>query len=284
MEREALLLILGSALFGLVVWLAAVLASKMTAHCAETERSAWWCLVSPVLIGLMVVSFLIGWALQEPDPADEWARSITFVVAGAMLVIAGRSLLRAWLTAHRRGYDELAIGTVGLLRSQVVISPDFAGSARPEVLAAALAHEAAHMHARDPLRIWLAQLLADLQWPIAGTQERLQRWLVSLELRRDDEALATGADPSALAEAILLAARQTAPTAAVQGAQVMGDGAGISHRVRRLLSRDIQPPPGHTTTFRFGIWLACSASFALPLWLGFAYGEAILTVLPGIGR
>ena len=78
--------------------------------------------------------------------------------------------------------------TVALLRPRVVVCETFGAQLDEHALAAALAHEQAHARHRDPLRIWLAQIVTDLQWPLSGARARFEQWLFALELARDEEA------------------------------------------------------------------------------------------------
>lgn len=283
MEREALLSILSGAFFGFTVWLVAAIASKISVCHIESERKAWWVLSAPVFAGMTVVVFLVGWALQEPDPADEWASGFIWILAAITLVAALRGLWRACLSAHTTEPTG-AIATVGIARQKIIISSDYAEAASPEIMEAALTHEDAHRRAHDPFRIWLAQFVADLQWPIPGTQQRLQSWLHALEIQRDDDAVSTGVDPRVLAEAIVLAARQSNTSHSYQIANITGDGLGISYRVRRLLSLDARVRPQPYGAVRKAAVFAIGSCLGLALWLGNSYGEYILSLIPGIGK
>jgi len=282
MEREMLLSILATALFGVMVWLAAALTSRVRARSLESLSRASFDLLLPVLLGLMAVAFCVGWALREPDPTDEWATRPIFALAGLSLLAALRALWRA-IGAWRVSPGDVPIATMGLWRPRVVVSPAFSEAASEDVLRAALAHEEAHRVARDPLRIGGAQLLTDLQWPIPGARRRFRAWLYALELRRDEEALARGAQAHALAEAILLAARLTTGARGIV-AQARGDGAGLERRVRRLMERahdgPIDSPLPHTLWRPLG---ALAVSLTASLSLGVVYGEAVLGWLLRVG-
>lgn len=266
----------------IAVWLAAASTGRVEPS-EPDERAAFWQLIRPTFAGTLVIAFLTGWALREPNPADERIGLQLDVMAAIAALVWLRALLRA-ARALRRSADARAVATVGLLRCRVVIGEAFRAAAAPELLAAALAHEAAHARRRDPLRIWLAQLACDLQWPLAGARERFARWLLALELRRDDEAVAAGVAPVALAESILLAARleqaQRGPCAI---AAMTGDGSGLALRVRRLLA----PHPVQLTAARAPVAAPLYALASLVIaagLLGAKLGEALLAVLPGVVR
>jgi beta-lactamase regulating signal transducer with metallopeptidase domain len=165
----------------------------------------------------------------------------------------------------------------------VVVSEEFLRAVPRSVLSAALAHESAHARRRDPLRIWLAQLAADLQWPVPGSARRLSAWLLALEAQRDDEALASGAAAEDLAEAILTAARLQRGPAVSLRANAAGEGDGLAWRIRRLLSRDaLRGGAAAPNAF----WRVCTWCVALVIgavWLGIRYGDVVIGVLPGTG-
>lgn len=276
---------LAVAFFGVVVWALATftIPQPMISEAVLGERTAWWRLVRPLVAGSFAIAFLIGWALQEPNPADEWPSRWLVVLAGMTALVFLRAAWRAAVSLKAVHKVRLPIMTVGLLRCRCVVSEEFAKTVRSEALDAALAHESVHMRRHDPLRIWFAQIVADFQWPIPGAKSRLNAWLLALEVRADDEAVAMGTPALDLAEALLAAARATScrpstPVAAV----TTGEPAGLAMRVRRLLHER----QGLTLT-RSGSASAlalCSLLALASVWLGFSYGEALLGCLPGIAR
>ncbi len=284
MEREALLAIVALALVGAVVWFLALPIGRMWPRAPGSEPVAWWRLVFPLFAGVVVLAFLLGWALQAPDPADQRAGIALHLLAIFTTGMVIRALIRSVSSLRSYACARIPIGTIGLLTPRIVVSEEFRRRAPAAVLTAALAHEAAHARGRDPLRIWLAQLAADLQWPIPGTGRRLSAWLLALEVRRDDEAVANGVPPEDLAEAILTAARlHCAPTTRLC-AGAAGSGEGIAWRVRRLLSLEAH---GSSIFRSRGSWVIRAFCFAFVLgaiWLGLAYGDAALGALPGVGR
>ncbi|HVA40400.1 MAG TPA: M56 family metallopeptidase [Candidatus Binataceae bacterium] len=126
--------------------------------------------------------------------------------------------------------------TVGLLKPWIVFSPHLAKALDDRAIEAALEHERAHARHRDPLRIWLAQLATDLQWPWPQAQERFRAWIVALELARDEEARAAGADGSDLAAAILAAARLRQHAIVSPVAALIGEQSVLKQRIACLLN------------------------------------------------
>lgn len=282
MELELVLTIIAFALFGGVVWLLALPAGWGRSLERAPERAAWWRLVLPLLGGALMLAFLLGWAVQEADPADERAGVLLHILAMLSGSVVLRALVRA-LTSLRLGRNAyIPIGTLGLWRPRIVVSQEFRESVTDDVLAAALAHESAHVKNRDPLRIWVAQLAADLQWPVPGASRRFSTWLLALEADRDDEALANGVSGEDLAEGILAAMRLQRAAATLLCAHAEGDGEGIAWRVRRLLLARTATGPSK----RGATWVAsasCVVLMTAALWFGVHYGDAVLGFLPGMG-
>ena len=276
---------LAAAFFGAVVLtLAAITRSRASIDAAEPlERNAWWSLVWPLFVGVLVLAFFTGWALQEPNPADERVAHALSVLAGLTGLILLRASWRAAVSLNTARKVRLPIVTVGMLRCRCVVSEEFRTTARPETLRAAIAHELVHMRRRDPLRIWVAHFIADLQWPVPSVRRRLGAWLLALELRSDDEAVATGTSPLDLAEALLLAAQQVSvQTRAPVAAATTGDATSLALRVRRLLQEEHVRPLNRAG--RPMAAFVCSAMVMASGLLGLLYGETLLAFLPGVGR
>jgi len=246
--RELLLSLLIVLLGGLALqplcWLPAIDLSSASGQ--PLERRAWLRLWYPVLPALAVAAWLVGWTLTESDPVhDRLGSWVLLAACMPFALIFARAALRA-LWALLREAPECGVFTSGLLQPLIVFSPLFAKQLDDVVIGAALAHEQAHARHRDPLRIWLAQLVTDLQWPWPWAQRRLGAWLIALELSRDDEARAHGAEGTDLATAVLSSVRQLSHprgqhSAAFKGtafahARLIGDPEVLRERVSRLLA------------------------------------------------
>jgi hypothetical protein len=295
-ERESLLSILIMVLGGLALqpfasWRGA---AGEAACSAQLERSAWLRLWYPIVPLALMAAGLCGWALREPDPVrdplDPW---VVILIGMPFALLFGRAGLRAaW--ALLRTPPECCVSTVGLIQPQVVFSPFLAKQLDESVIRAALAHERAHARHRDPLRIWLAQLVTDLQWPWPQARRRLDTWLDALELARDDEARERGADGPDLAAAMLASVRflsSATPEARVAfsgtqhaHARLVGDSRALRMRVGRLLA----PLPARSPSeLRRGLSCRKSVLLLVPLLLtvlalGFVYGESLVHPLLGL--
>lgn len=291
MERETLLTILVLLLGGLAAQPLALWPHRAISDQAPqlAERRAWLRLWLPVVPTLVVAAWLCGWALQEPDPVrDRFDHAVLVTACLPFAVIALRAAIRAaWALLHKP--VELPISTAGLLWPRVLFSPFLARTLDEGQIRAAWEHEQAHARHRDPLRIWLAQIATDLQWPWPWARERFETWLEILECARDDEARSRGTSGVDLAAAVLATARQASSALRPKGARwvtaidapLIGDARSLRARVARLLS----PLPDADATLarpRFGDPRAAAvlaAMLAIACALGAGYGEGIIHLL-----
>jgi hypothetical protein len=292
MERETLLGMLVMIFGGLTLQLPVIWPEPRRDHISaiELERRWWLALCSPAVPALAAAAWLCGWALTQPDPVrgplDPWVVIAAWLPFGLLFI---RAAARGCWALLRRP-PECGVSTVGLLQPQVVFSPFLAKQLQDEVIRAALAHERAHAAHRDPLRIWVAQLLTDLQWPWPAAERRLREWLDALELARDEEARARGTDGAELAAAVLASARflKSMPSAEQESltgpqlahAGLLGGSLALKHRVSRLLG-PLHPCAGggsRPAPVR-ALMLILAGVLGLSLVLGAVYGAGIVRPL-----
>src|SRR5258708_22776296 len=204
MERECFLSILVALLGGTMLlacgWLPAHNGGGGSAR--HLERLRWRHIWLPLVPAFIFAAWLFGWALAEPDPTPQKASILLIVASVPFALLFGRAAIRAvWSLVRDEG--DVVTATVGFLRPWVLFSPYLAKALDDRTIEAALEHERAHARHRDPLRIWLAQHAADLQWPWPQAQKRFRLWGLALELARDDDARASGVDGYDLATSIL---------------------------------------------------------------------------------
>lgn len=288
MERETLLTILLLLFGGLAAQPFAPLSSLTCSDAAaETgERRAWIRLWLPVVPALIVAAWLCGWALTQPDPVrGRIDRAVLVVGCMPFAMIAVRTVLRAaW--ALIRDSEEIPIRTAGLLHPRIVFSPFLAQTLDAEQIRAAREHEAAHVRHFDPLRIWLAQVAADLQWPWPGARERFDMWLEALECARDAEARRRGVSGADLATVVLAVAKQGSPEPLLRDARraraaragLVGDVGALRTRIGRLLSPlpEITEVPAISGLADPVMIALVATMLVLAGALGAAYGNAIL--------
>jgi Zn-dependent protease with chaperone function len=272
-SRDLVLAALVLIVCGALAWAPGLL----PAAAGRSERAAWWRLWGPMLPAAAALALLVGWALQEPSTTDELLRPVAAVAALPVAFVWARAAWRAARALTARVRAPAAV--VGLLRPRVAIDPSLGQLVSAAGLAAARAHEEAHARHRDPLRIWLAQIATDLQWPFGGAAARLGAWLDALELARDDEARRAGVRGEDLAEALVGAARLASSGAArpLAAARLDGPGRALAARVERLLAPlDAEARPARRRT----VALAVATVLLVAAWVGFAHGDLALRALP----
>jgi beta-lactamase regulating signal transducer with metallopeptidase domain len=158
------------------------------------------------------------------------------------------------------------------LRPAVVVSDAVRACLDPEALAAVHAHERAHARHRDPLRIWLALLATDLQWPCRAARCRFQAWRRTLEMARDEEVRAAGTDGLDLAAAILGVAQLTFESARLSVA-FLDDHSSFRERILRLLSPPASLPGGGSWRSRPVLLIA---ALAMAVLFGLVFGDHVV--------
>jgi Zn-dependent protease with chaperone function len=113
----------------------------------------------------LVMAWLCGWALAEPDPTDEILPLSWLLAALPFGGLFLRSAIRAICSLLQ--CPSHGAMTVGLLRPRVVLSPLLASVLDKRAIGAAIEHERAHARHHDPLRLWFAQLATDLSVAMA---------------------------------------------------------------------------------------------------------------------
>ena len=282
MIRELILVLLILLVCGPLLWLAGLWkgSGNDSAHPIDLERKRWMQLWFPQLPGAMVAAALIGWALTESPTVDEELHPAAMALAFAFAAWWLRAAVRALGARGRPARAPLA-ATVGLVRPEVRIAPVLAETLDEEERRAVELHERAHARHRDPLRIWLAQLLTDLQLPTRAARCRFQRWMAALELARDDEARRQGADGAALASAIVVAARMQVLSVRPRAlCSVLGSGGALEARIHRLLQPLVEPVerPRLALGVRLGLALILLGDLAA----GVALGDDLVRMIPGV--
>lgn len=125
--------------------------------------------------------------------------------------------------------------TVGWLRPRIFAARALAERLRPEELAAVLAHEAAHVARRDPLRLSLLRFFGCTLFWIPALRRLADDLADEAEVLADDAA---AHDPLVLASAILAVAQWEAPAPAGSGAVGFLRPDLLERRIRRLAGED----------------------------------------------
>lgn len=163
-----------------------------------------------------------------------------------------------WSAAWRAGVDPKLIRvvedtpnpafTVGWWRPSIYLSRRLAHSLQPAELTALIAHEAAHVARRDPLRLSVFRFLGRTLFWLPALSRLAADMADEAEIEADDRAAAD--EPLTLASAIVSVAgwsdRQQTGNLALVGMVGFARGDMIERRVRRLAGEDI-PLSSHVT-------------------------------------
>jgi len=278
MDRELVLTVMVALFCGGVAfafgWCPAALCTSASGH--HLERVSWRRLWLPLIPMAVLLAALCGWALVEPARAESVSGCLLMASVPFGVCLARATLRAVWSLVQRS--PNLLAGTTGLVRPRMVLSPALASRLDRGSLAAAIQHERAHARHRDPLRLWLAQLATDLQWPWPAARRRLGRWTQALELARDEEARLSGVDGADLAAAIVAAIRLGQTTVSPATATLTGDASFIQERIARLLNPLAVQSEGRGPSSRLVLWLL-TPSLLLAVALGSVFGERVVGTL-----
>jgi beta-lactamase regulating signal transducer with metallopeptidase domain len=223
----------------------------------------------------LLFATLCGWALVEPASAERVPNGLLWGALPFAAIVA-RAVWRAG-RAQRSAHTDQTIVTVGFLQPRIVFSARIAEVLDAPALAAALAHEEAHVRHRDPLRLWLAQLGSDLLWPWPSAAARFLHWRRALEVARDEEARLSGIAGPDLAAAILAALRLMSAKPTLSAATLACDGSFVEERIARLL-QPLAPEAPAPTNGVVGV-LAFAAGIPLAIGIGIEFGERLVATL-----
>jgi Zn-dependent protease with chaperone function len=296
-------------LFNLLLSAAVVLAWRagLRRHLTEADAVLGVRLLPATGSAVLVLTVVLpAFLLYEPRQAHDQPGPLLVLSALFALLVLGDGIRRglsAWratrallrssepLATHPAGAAPVAVipvkeplvGVVGGLKQRIVAARSVAAACDHEEFRQVLAHEAAHMRARDNLKLLLLLTLPDtLAWlPTGGALT--EQWRAATELEADERA--SGADPRkrlALASALIKVARLSLasgrpPRPAHRSSPPLS---GLEHRVRRLLA----PSPALHRGFSGRRLLTCALLLpllAVPL---YAAVHRLIEALVAFGR
>src|SRR5262249_51909570 len=146
------------------------------------------------------------------------------------------------------------MAVTGLFRPRIFVSQAIVSGLNQQELAAALAHEFAHVQARDNLKQLLLRIT---QWPrwihafFHLKTSRLHQWISASEVLGDRNAIAGGTSPYHLASALVKVARlsaEAAPVPAITASHLVPDCTDSAVAFRVLQLREILDQPSNNIT------------------------------------
>ena len=254
---------------------------------------------------LVLTVVLPAFLLYEPRHAHDQPGPLLVISALFALLVLGDGIRRGWrawratqtlmrgtwpLLARAGAGDakmtvvnikEPLVGVVGAWKQHIVAARCVTAACDDEELRQVLAHEAAHMTARDNLKLLMLLTMPDaLAWLPTGSA-LTEEWRAATELEADERA--SGADPRqrvALASALLKVARLSLAARPRQAPRASTPPSGLEHRVRRLLT----PSPAIRHSFPGRRLLTCALFvpvLAVPL---YASVHRLIEALVAFGR
>ncbi|HJS90669.1 MAG TPA: M48 family metalloprotease [Steroidobacteraceae bacterium] len=252
-------------LFNLLLSAAVVLAWRagLHRHVSDADAVLGVRLLPATASAILVLTVVLpAFVLYEPRQAHDEPGPLLVLSALFALLVLGDGIrrgLRAWratrallrssqphLTQPAAGGAEVTViqakeplvGVVGGLRQRIVAARCVATACDHEEFRQVLAHEAAHMRARDNLKLLVLLTLPDaLAWLRTG-RSLTEQWRAATDLEADERA--SGADPRqrlALASALIKVARLSlASGRTYRACRPSAPVSGLEHRVRRLLA------------------------------------------------
>jgi Zn-dependent protease with chaperone function len=304
-----LVLLAAYGLFNLLLSAAVALAWRAGLHRQLTDANAVLAArLFPAMgsAALVLTVVLPAFLIYEPRHAHDEPGPLLVVSALFSLLVLGDGIrrgLRAWratrallrgsepsLTLPANGAAEVTVidvkeplvGVVGSWRQRIVAARSVAAACDHEEFRQVLAHEAAHMDARDNLKLLMLLTMPDaLAWLTTG-RALTAHWRAATELEADERA--SGTDPRqriALASALIKVARLSLASGRPRAASRMSSQlSGLEQRVRRLLA----PSPAMRRGFPGRRLLTCALLvplLAVPL---YASVHRLIEVLVAFGR
>lgn len=203
-------------------------------HAPETfcAEAAYFALGLILIIGLSATPRLLRERVALQGATDLGAVAMLARVRAIVDKRDALSGLRGRVVISNAGASPIV--TLGIFYPRVVLRTDFAAALDDESLAGALHHELEHVGRRDPLRyflVWWAMAINPLGRVLLRNE--LERWVLGREMQCDRGAVVRGASPTALAHALICAAR---PCSALTPGLGTMELAAIKLRVELLLS------------------------------------------------
>jgi beta-lactamase regulating signal transducer with metallopeptidase domain len=240
--------------------LARLLETSAKRYANGLSSNAWYALqVAPFLVAVgVVISFVIPAFLRfEPAVAEEEFGWPVLLLSGVCLLLLSVGLQRVWtaytstlqkvrewrqgstvircndIEVWETGPDSPPLVLAGLLRPKLLVSSSAARTLNSDELARAIAHETTHIKHHDNLKKLVLRLCS---FPLDRTLER--RWLESIEIEADQNAVSDRHQALDLASALVKASRLSVASAELATNLTSEAGSLLHRRVERLLAWD----------------------------------------------
>lgn len=198
------------------------------------------------------------------------------------------------IPAYRINHQFPVVAVVGVVRPKLFIAGQVFASLSAAELALVIAHETAHVAARDNLKHWLMRICRDVLLIIPAAHWLDKEWAEAIELAADERAASGGNNAAALdlAQALIKIARlipkgfkPTMPAGAflIDGEAENGDV--LARRIQRLAQlADESSGKDWRERFSNGLTWICFGLLFLAMTLAATSAGALATIHAGIER
>ncbi|HVG35263.1 MAG TPA: M56 family metallopeptidase [Pyrinomonadaceae bacterium] len=278
---------------------------------ARARTLFWLCILPPACALLFVAALMIpAYFAHEPYPAPDQIglpliALALFSASGVALALyrAASSWVTTWrlttfwlrqaervsvkgitIPAYRLSNSTPVLAVVGTLRPRLFIAAQVMDSLSAEEMEVALAHERAHLLARDTLKRALMHVCRDLL-PFIGAGRVLERaWALEAERAADEYAAHSGTSGALDLAAALIKIARLMPAGVnnvVPAGAFLLEGAddGVAGRVRRLTEMaSTRERPARRELLFSKVALPVVVGFSVALLATMADGQVLLTV------
>lgn len=247
---------------------------RFAPHTRARLLACWRLFPSAMALATAALTW-VAFVRFEPFDADETLGAMLPLVAAAGITSAAAGLhraarawhqttnaLRAWpaeSTGIARRLPVLTIdvpfpivAVVGIWRPRLYVARQVVARCDSREVDAIIAHEAAHVDARDNLTRLLFASTPVVPFVSRTAAEIESAWVAASEEAADDAARRDEPSALALASALTKVARMASGGAPLLHASAILSGSSVEHRVRRLLG-----PPAHVPQDYWRIALTC---------------------------
>jgi len=246
-----------------------------------TESSRWPSFLAAMwLLGTLAIGFRTGHTRWRLQALLRQSQRVDLGVAGT---IAGDLGLDPRRIQVREATGFTGPVAFGVLRPTVLLPRGFADRYGELELKVLLAHELAHLAARDPLWLAISDVLSGLLWWHPAVWWACRRQRAASEAAADDASSLIPGGRIALAEALVAYGHQLAAKSSPAGFGVGGLKSELAGRVTRLLSAPVTAASRLMTRMTVAGTVCALLAIGIAPWPGEGAQPAVTAALDSVG-
>jgi beta-lactamase regulating signal transducer with metallopeptidase domain len=246
-----------------------------------TEPSRWPSFLAAMwLLGTLVIGFRTGYTRWRLQALLRQSQRVDLGVAGT---IAGDLGLDPRRIQVREATGFTGPVAFGVLRPTVLLPRGFADRYGELELKVLLAHELAHLAARDPLWLVISDVLSGLLWWHPAVWWACRRLRAASEAAADDASSLIPGGRIALAEALVAYGHQLAAETSPAGFGVGGLKSELAGRVTRLLSAPVTAASRLMTRMTVAGTVCALLAIGIAPWPGEGAQPVVTAALESVG-